>query len=216
MNKSIKNFLCIHFISVTSVLSMVIVSLYLIKGFQTEFLTGTWCIIGANLVYPAVAFFLKGKAVPIYLVIYMCLLVFLTAFEKTFLYNNFTPLMMIIIAAMIKPKLEVPGFVIYLVSVTVAFVLNEEPLILFLLHLSRTLWIATAFTYAMSLRFGHSALVLFDDERRILDQLVDGKMYQKEVEGFSENTVYRKLKAARERNDCATREELIELYKKSR
>lgn len=45
-------------------------------------------------------------------------------------------------------------------------------------------------------------------------QLCDGKIYQKEVEGFSENTVYRKLKAARERNGNITREQLVELFKK--
>ena len=42
----------------------------------------------------------------------------------------------------------------------------------------------------------------------------NGKIYQKEVEGFSENTVYRKLKAARERNGNITKEELLKLFKK--
>ncbi|UKI56497.1 MAG: hypothetical protein L6V90_04970 [Treponema succinifaciens] len=51
---------------------------------------------------------------------------------------------------------------------------------------------------------------------KILEQLCDGKIYQKEVEGFSENTVYRKLKAARERNGNITREQLISLFKKER
>ena len=53
-------------------------------------------------------------------------------------------------------------------------------------------------------------------EVKILEQLCDGKVYQKEVEGFSENTVYRKLKAARERNGNITREQLIDLFKKER
>ncbi len=47
----------------------------------------------------------------------------------------------------------------------------------------------------------------------ILDQLCEGKVYQKEVEGFSENTVYRKLKAARERNGNVTREQLVDAYR---
>lgn len=216
MKKSIKGFLCAHFLLLSSVLSVVISLLYSIKGIQTEFKTGTWFIIGANLAYPLIAFFIKEKSVPYYLVCYMVLLVFLTAFEKTFLFNNFSAFLIMIIAAMIKPKFEVPGILLYLMVVILAFVLNEESLLLFLIHLSRTLWFSIAFIYAMSLRFGHSDLVLYDDEKKILDQLLDGKMYQKEVEGFSENTVYRKLKAARERNNCATREELIELYRKTR
>ena len=39
---------------------------------------------------------------------------------------------------------------------------------------------------------------------------------QKEVEGFSENTIYRKLKAARERNGNITRDQLVELYRKEK
>lgn len=216
MKNSIKSFFVTHFLLVTSVLSFLISMLYLIKGMQTEFKPGTWFIVGVNLAYPFVAFFLRGKGIPFYLAGYAVLLVFLTAFEKTFLFNNFSALLVVFVAAMMKPKFEIPGIILYLITVTVAFVLNEESLLLFLIHVVRTLWFFVAFIYAMSLRFGHSELVLYEDEKRILDQLLDGKMYQKEVEGFSENTVYRKLKAARERNNCATRDELIELYRKSR
>ena len=63
-------------------------------------------------------------------------------------------------------------------------------------------------------QFERKTLVLYEDEIKILEQLSNGKIYQKEVEGFSENTVYRKLKAARERNGNITKEELLKLFKK--
>ena len=64
--------------------------------------------------------------------------------------------------------------------------------------------------------FERKKLVLFEDEKMILDQLCEGKVYQKEVEGFSENTIYRKLKAARERNGNISRDELVEKYRKEK
>ena len=70
------------------------------------------------------------------------------------------------------------------------------------------------YIYVLNNRFERKKLILYEDEIKILEQLRSGKMYQKEVEGFSENTVYRKLKAARERNGNITKDELLELYKK--
>ena len=67
--------------------------------------------------------------------------------------------------------------------------------------------------FVLSDKFRRKKLVLYEDERMILDQLCEGKVYQKEVEGFSENTVYRKLKAARERNGNVTREQLVDAYR---
>ena len=67
--------------------------------------------------------------------------------------------------------------------------------------------------YVLDNKFERKKLILYDDEIEILSQLCDGKTYQKEVKGFSENTVYRKMKAARERNGSISKDQLIELYK---
>jgi hypothetical protein len=54
-------------------------------------------------------------------------------------------------------------------------------------------------------------LKLTDDERKILDEMLDGKM-QKEIEIFSAQTISAKVKAARERNLCETTAELLSMY----
>ena len=77
-------------------------------------------------------------------------------------------------------------------------------------------WHNISVSYVLNNRFDRKKLILFDDEKKILDQLCEGKIYQKEVEGFSENTIYRKLKAARERNGNITRDQLVELYRKEK
>ena len=54
-------------------------------------------------------------------------------------------------------------------------------------------------------------LNLKDDEKKILTELKSGKL-QKEIEGFSEQTITAKLKNARERNMCETTSELLAKY----
>ncbi len=55
-------------------------------------------------------------------------------------------------------------------------------------------------------------LQLESDEEKILEQLADGKE-KNDIEGYSEITVYRKCKSARERNNILTNDELIQQYK---
>ena len=56
-----------------------------------------------------------------------------------------------------------------------------------------------------------STLNLTDDERKILDELLAGKM-QKEIDLFSPQTITAKIKSARERNLCDTTPELLTMY----
>ena len=114
---------------------------------------------------------------------------------------------------MIQPKITKPAIVVYFVSVIFAFLINEEPLYLFFIHFFRSIWFLGIVIYVLDNKFERKKLILYDDEAEILSQICDGKTYQKEVRGYSENTVYRKLKAARERNGNISKEQLIELYK---
>ena len=214
-NFNFKKYAYLHFPLLSSILSVVISILYSVKGLQTEFMVGTWCIIVANLAYVPLVLLFRTKFVPYFLAIYSVLLVFLTGFEKTFLFNNYTPLFVIFIASVFSPRHELHFLLLYFICAATAFVLNEESTILFLIHVARAFWFVLAFYCAVYMKQGSDDLVLSDDECKILDQLLDGKTYQKEVSGFSENTIYRKLKAARERNGCSTREELVERYRKS-
>ena len=52
---------------------------------------------------------------------------------------------------------------------------------------------------------------LTDDERKILDEMVAGKL-QKEIDLFSPQTITAKIKSARERNLCETTAELLSKY----
>ena len=207
-------FLNDHFVLFTSVLSGILCALYVWKGFSEGFFIGTWVIALMNFLYiPAAAIF-KRKCFSYFYLIYAVILVFMIAFEKTFLFNNYTALFLVCIVIMIKPQVRFVAISLYIAAICVAFSINGESVFHFLIHLTRTFWFFGTVFFVTENNFERKKLILYEDEIKILAQLCDGKIYQKEVEGFSENTVYRKLKAARERNGNLTREQLVELFKK--
>lgn len=106
--------------------------------------------------------------------------------------------------------------IFYFVVVSIAFCLNEERIYHYFIHIVRSLWFIGIVEYVLNDKFRRKKLVLYEDERDILEQLSNGMVYQKEVVGFSENTIYRKLKAARERNGNLTREELVNQFRKEK
>lgn len=203
-----------HFILYTCILSVILGVLYLVRGFQDGFKLVTYIVIGFDFMYVPLALIFKRKSFTCFYLIYALVLVFIIAFTKSCLYNNYTALFIICIIIMVQPKLEIPAVIAYFVAVSVAFAINDESLINFFIHICRSVWFIIIVAFVVNNKFERKTLILYEDEIEILKQLADGKHYQKEVKGFSENTIYRKLKAARERNGNITREELVELFKK--
>lgn len=214
--KTVRKFFNSNFNIFTSVISLIISILYFVRGISEEFIPGIIIVISMNLIYIPLVFIFKRQGFSVFYLIYAIILVFLISFEETKLFNNYTALFMVCIVMMIQPKLEFFIYIVYFVSVCIAFTLNGENLIHFFIHIIRSLWFISIVSYVLNNRFDRKKLILFDDEKKILDQLCEGKIYQKEVEGFSENTIYRKLKAARERNGNITRDQLVELYRKEK
>lgn len=214
--KTVRKFFNSNFNIFTSVISLIISILYFVRGISEGFIPGIIIVISMNLIYIPLVFIFKRQGFSVFYLIYAIILVFLISFEETKLFNNYTALFMVCIVMMIQPNLEFFIYIVYFVSVCIAFTLNGENLIHFFIHIFRSFWFISIVSYVLNNRFDRKKLILFDDEKKILDQLCEGKIYQKEVEGFSENTIYRKLKAARERNGNITRDQLVELYRKEK
>lgn len=201
------------FVLFTSAVSLVLGLLYLWKGFKTGFSTFGCIIISLNFLYIPFAFVFSKKGFPYFYLLYSAVLIFSIAFEETFLYNNYTALFIVCIVIMINPKLRLPAIALYIALVTVAFAMNDEILYHYFIHIIRSIWYIGIVEFVLNDKFKRKKLVLFEDEKNILRQLCNGKVYQKEVEGYSENTIYRKLKAARERNGNLTRDQLVEEFR---
>lgn len=207
------NFLKDRFSLYTSILSVILSALFVWKGFQVGFNNLAYVIIVVNFMYAPLALIFGKKMFPFFYFVYSAIIIFGTAFDKTYLFNNYTGLFIVSIVVMLKPKLRWFALIFYFAMVSVAFCMNEEKIYHFFIHIVRSLWFIGIVEYVLNDKFRRKKLVLYEDERDILDQLSKGMVYQKEVVGFSENTIYRKLKAARERNGNLTREELVNQYR---
>lgn len=203
-----------QFILITSLLSFMMGLLYLYKGFKEGISTRTWIVIGLNLSYIPCAFIFKKKCFSYFYLLYSVVLIFITAFHKTLLYNNFTCLFMLFIVIMVQPKIKFQALGIYFIAVTIAYILNEEQFYHYLLHVTRGVWFFYTFNTVIGSTYKRSKLSLHDDEIKILTQLSKNRLQKSiEFEGYSESTIYRRLKAAMNRN-FLTKKELIEQFKK--
>lgn len=202
------------FIAVTSICAFLISLLYFWKGFIEGFSIGAWIIIGANLFYIPLALIFKRKLFSWYFLTYAIAIVFITAFHKTFLYNNYSSLFIVIIVIMVRPDFNFFAIVAYLIAISVAFAINDEHLYHYFIHLTRTIWFFYMFYYVIGGKYHRKKLILYDDEIKILTEL-SKKHLQKSIEfdGYSESTIYRRLKAAMTRNKLS-KAELLEEFKK--
>lgn len=207
------NFFNDKFAFYTTLISIAISILYFWKGMTDGFSKSVYILIFSNLLFVPFSIFWSKKAFPAFYLTYTIVIIIILAKEKTHLYDNYSALFILCIVFMKNPKLKKLSVILYFLGISFAFAINKESLCHFLIHITRSVWFLFAVDYTLSDKYQRKKLILYEDEKEILNQLSQGKIYQKEVTGFSENTIYRKLKAARERNGNLTREELLSRYK---
>lgn len=203
-----------NFVLITTSLSFLIALLYAWKGFQGNFHWATYAVIAMCITYIPVVWIFRRPGFSIFNLIYAAVLVFIIAFNDTYLYNNFTGLLAVFIVMMVAPKLKLAAVLLYLASISIAFALNEENLCHFFIHLARGAWLFHIFNHVLNSKYKRNKLILYDDERKILEALSKNRLQKSiEFEGFSESTIYRRIKAAMKRNNL-TKKQLIEEFKK--
>lgn len=204
----------LSFILITSALSLLMALLYAWKGVKEEFYLGSWIIIGLNLLYIPYAFIFKRKGFVYFYLVYAAAMIFVMAFHKTYLYNNFTALFIAFLIFLIEPRLKIPSLIGYFVFVSVAYALNEEQIYHYFIHITRGAWFYYISTFVIEAKYKRRKLILYEDEIKILTQLCNNRLQKSiEFEGYSESTIYRRLKAAMTRNHM-TKKELLEEFKK--
>lgn len=203
-----------HFVLITTAISFLIAMLYAWKGYLENFSNATYTVIAMSMLYIPVVWIFRRPGFAIFNLIYAAILVFIIAFNDTYLYNNFTGLLAVFIVMMVAPKLKLAAVILYLASIIVAFALNEENLCHFFIHLARCGWLFHIFNHVLSSKYKRNKLILYDDERKILEALSKNRLQKSiEFEGFSESTIYRRIKSAMKRNNL-TKKQLIEEFKK--
>lgn len=149
-------------------------------------------------------FFFGRKGLSFALLVFSCVLVYINNFY------NYATIFFMLIAVGANPKLRKVAPWIYLVNVIVSFTLKRLGIIPFVIHVVYMFMFQIKVNYVFSVNKPET-LNLTDDEKLILDELLDGKM-QKEINLYSQQTITAKIKSARERNLCETTAELMSMY----
>lgn len=142
------------------------------------------------------------------LLVYSCSLVYINNFY------NYATIFFMLIAIGANPKMQKFAPWVYLVNVIISFTMKRLGIVPFLIHVVYIFMFYVKIKYVFSVNKPEK-LNLTDDERKILDEKLAGKM-QKEIELFSQQTITAKIKNARERNLCETTEELMAKYAKEK
>lgn len=203
------------FLITVSFLSAIVSVLYIWNGLLEQFYIATYVFIGLHILFIPVVLLFRRTGFIIFTIIYAIVLVFIIAFYKTYLYNNFTGALVMMVAVLVAPKLKKMIFGIYIIAISVAFALNEENLCHYLIHIVRFTLAFYVFDFIMRERYTPKKLILYDDEIKILTELSKNRLQKSiEMDGFSESTIYRRIKAACKRNKM-TKADLLDEFKKS-
>lgn len=148
-------------------------------------------------------------------------------------FTNYTSFILILIAIFINPKTKIPYVLIYSTIVLSAMIFYKDTYTHLLIHGIGCMFFYTVFStinkkyelYKKELEFLHEQnrelrqqvndlqkyksdkLNLTQDEKDIIFELCNGKEV-KEIDIYSQNTIYVKLREARKRNNCLTNDEL--------
>lgn len=144
------------------------------------------------------------KGVPYFLVAYAAIYLPLEEFD------NYTSLFLLFSATSLKRKLKYL-FIPYMVETIVSYMINGYEISHLAISCLFIIFFYIVFLYIQDKNADIKFLNLTADEEKILEQLCEGREV-KELE-WSENTVYKKLREARRRNDCLTNDELKTRFK---
>ena len=153
-------------------------------------------------------FFFERKGLSFGLLVYSCTLVYINNFY------NYATIFFMLIAIGANPKIKKYAPWIYLVNVVISFTLKRLGIVPFLIHVTYVFMFYIKVRYVFAVNKPEK-LNLTDDERKILDLKLEGKM-QKEIGMFSQQTITAKIKNARERNLCETTDELMAKYRQEK
>ena len=135
---------------------------------------------------------------------YACSLIYVNTFY------NYGSIFMLLIAFGAFPKIKHFSLILYAINVIISFTLQKLLPFSVAIHFTYLglFWACTKYVYKVNIP---TKLTLTDDERKILDELLSGKM-QKEIDLYSQQTISAKIKSARERNMCESTAELVGMY----
>ena len=155
--------------------------------------------------YIPAAFIFGLQALPYYLLSYCFIYL---PFEE---FDNYTSLFLLCSAISLKKKLSY-CFIPYVIEVITVYMINDFEISHVMISLLYVLFFWQVYVHIRDKQADVEPLDLKEEEIKILKELAQGKQ-QKEIDFYSHVTVSKKLKEARERNNCISTDELVTKYK---
>lgn len=141
----------------------------------------------------------------------------LLAYAYTLVYFNtffnYTSYICVLIACRCMPKIKIPALILYAIDIFILFAVKQIHILALGTHILNCLvfYIAITIFFIAKNPAAVEKLTLTEDETTVLRELASGKL-QKQIEQFSVNTVTKLLKTAMERNNCRTKNELLNKF----
>ena len=161
-------------------------------------------LIMCSLFIPAVIIW-GMNCLPYFLLVYCFIYL---PFEE---FDNYTSLFLLCSAISLKKKLRF-CFIPYIIETITTYMLTGKQISHISVSVLYILFFWQVYVYIQDRHADTEPLDLKEDEIRILQELAKGKQ-QKEIDFYSHVTVSKKLKEARERNNCISTDELVTKYK---
>ena len=202
INKFNNDRLLLKSVICVAVLSMCHWIQFVNSGYRVQPLVRAIC--ATTYVITAIVF--GKKSWPIALFVWAMILVYFNRFY------NYTSFIMMLIAIGRNKSLKFPCIYFYFIAVIVCLYLYKDTYTHLLIHAGGCYFFYNVYLEIMNfIEPNQVPLKLTSEEEDILSQIAEGRGI-KSVSGYSQNTIYDKLKAARKRNGCLFNKELKERY----
>lgn len=159
---------------------------------------------GACLFIAIMAFCFQRKGLAAGMIIFACILLYINRFF------NYTSFFFLLFAVYCMPNYKKPAIYLYIINCFIALTIRRMQVPAIGIHAVNCILLYLYAHYIFKPKIPKT-LVLTDAEREILQALKEG-LQQKEIDGYSQNTITRKIKNAMERNLCKTKAELLQKY----
>lgn len=190
------------------IIAIVLVLLHSWQFYKSDFMIQPMINLTASLIYIPLVLIFGLKSLPIFL---MCYGFVYIPFES---FDNYTSLLLILSAISLDKRLK-DCIWIYVLETISCYIGKGWEISHVTITICYIIFLWNVFTFIQDNHAINEPLLITKDEELILNQLLSGCEI-KEVEGFSQNTVYKKLRDARERNKCITNAELLIRYKNNK
>lgn len=200
---------------IISALCFILFGLHTYQFIDSGFLIGPLLRMIFSLLFPIFLFFFTKKCIPWFL------LVFGLAMVQQMDFKDYWEFMSVVMFTCYFPKMSIPTMIVYALDVLIVCTRHDKTPIHLAIHFFNCAFIYFVFHTFKQLIIEKALqsiktppatpLDLTESEAYILSELKAGKM-QKEIEKYSENTVCKKLKECRIKNNCKTTDELLVRY----